>query len=43
MRKATFSNLGLKGNDKNHNSKGIPLVVTHHPFLKSLRGIAEKT
>ena len=34
MRKVKLSNLGLKGNDKNHNSNGIPLVVTHHSFLK---------
>ena len=29
----------LKSNGNNHNVKGIPLVVTYHPLLKSLRAI----
>ena len=28
-----------KSNEKNHNMKGIPLVVTYHPLLKSLSAI----
>ena len=36
MRKVKFSNLKFKSNGKNHNMKGIPLIVTYHPFLKRL-------
>ena len=39
MSKVKFSDLRLKSNDKNHNMKGIPLVVTCHPLLKSLSPI----
>ena len=42
MSKVMFSNLRLKSNDKNHNRKGIPLVVTYHPLLKSLSAIIDK-
>ena len=42
MNKVKFSNLRPKSNDKNHNMKGIPLVVTYHPLLKSLSGIIDK-
>ena len=42
MSKVKFSNLRLKSNDKNHNRKGIPLVVTYHPLLKSLSAIIDK-
>ena len=38
MNKVKFSILRLKSNDKNHNMKGIPLVVAYHPLLKSLSG-----
>ena len=31
----------LKSNGINHNVKGIPLVVTYHPLLKSLRAIID--
>ena len=31
----------LKSNGNNHNVKGIPLVVTYHPLLKSLRAIID--
>ena len=40
--KVKFSNLSLQSNDKNHNKKGIPLVVTYHPLLKSLSAIIDK-
>ena len=30
MRKGKFYNLRLKSNDKNHNMKGILLLVTYH-------------
>lgn len=42
MKKFKFSNLRLKGNDKNHSLKGIPLVVTYYPLLKSLSAIIDK-
>ena len=42
MRKLKFSNLRLKSNDKNHNMKGTPLVVTYHPLRKSLSTIIDK-
>ena len=42
MNKVKFSSLRPKNNDKNHNMKGIPLVVTYHPLLKSLSGILDK-
>ena len=42
MNKVKFSNLRLKSNDKNYNMKGIPLVVTYHPFLKSRSAIIAK-
>ena len=42
MKKVKFSSLRLKSNDKNHNIKGIPYVVTYHPLLKSLRAITDK-
>ena len=42
MSKVKFYNLRLKSNDKNHNMKGIPLVVTYHPLLKSLSAIITK-
>ena len=42
MKKVKFSNLMPKNNDKKHNMKGIPLVVTYHPLLKSLSGIIDK-
>ena len=42
MNKFKFSNLRLKSNDKNHNMKRIPLVVTYHPLLKSLSAIIDK-
>ena len=42
MRKVKFSNLRRKSNDKNHNMKGMPLVVTYHPLLKSLSAIIDK-
>ena len=31
----------LKSSGINHNVKGIPLVVTYHPLLKSLRAIID--
>ena len=40
--KVKFSNLRLKSNDKNHNMKEIPCVVTYHPLLKSLKAIIDK-
>ena len=42
MSKVKFSNLRLKSNDKNHNMKEIPCVVTYHPLLKSLKAIIDK-
>ena len=42
MNKVKFFNLRLKSNDKNHNMKGIPLVVTYHPLLKFLSAIITK-
>ena len=42
MRKFKFSNLRLKSNDKNHNTKGTPLVVTYHSLRKSLSTIMDK-
>ena len=42
MNKVSFSNLRLKSNDKNHNVKGIPLVVTYYPLLKCLSAIINK-
>ena len=42
MSKVKFSNLRLKSNDKNHNMKKIPLVVTYHPLLKSHSAIITK-
>ena len=42
MNKVKFSNLRPKNNDKNHNMKGIPLVVTYHPLLKSQSGFTDK-
>ena len=42
MNKVKFSNLRPKSNDKNHNMKGIPLVVTYHPLLKSQSGFTDK-
>ena len=42
MKKVTFSNVRPKSNDRKHNMKGIPLVVTYHPLLKSLSGIIDK-
>ena len=42
MSKVKFSNLRLKGNDKNHNRKEILLVVMYHPLLKSLSAIIDK-
>ena len=42
MNKVKFSNLRLKSNDKNHNIKGIPLVVTYHSLLKSFSAIIDK-
>ena len=36
------SNFRPKNNNKNHNMKGIPLVVTYHTLLKSLSGIIDK-
>ena len=42
MSKVKFSNFKLKSNDKNHNMKGILLVVTCHPLLKSLSAIITK-
>ena len=33
MNKVKFSNLRPKSNDKNHNMKGIPLVVTYHIMI----------
>ena len=42
MSKVKFSKLRLKSNDKNQNIKGIPLVVTYHPLLKSLSAIIAK-
>ena len=42
MSNVKFSNLTLKSNDKNHNMKGIPLVVTYHRLLKSLSAIINK-
>ena len=42
MSKVKFSNLRLKSNDKNHNMKGKPLVVTYHPLLKPLSAIIAK-
>ena len=35
-------NFRPKNNNKNHNMKGIPLVVTYHTLLKSLSGIIDK-
>ena len=37
-----FSNVRLKSNDKNHNVKRIPLVVTYHSLLKSFSAIITK-
>ena len=42
MNKVKFSNFRPKISYKNHNMKGIPLVVTYHPLLKSLSGIIDK-
>ena len=43
MNKVKFSNFDKKKNtDKNHNMKGIPLVVMDYPLLKSLAGIIDK-
>ena len=42
MSKVKFSKLRLKSNDKNQNIKGIPLVVTYHPLLKSFSAIIAK-
>ena len=42
MSKIKFSNLRLKSTDKNQNMKGIPLVVTYHPVLKSFSAIIAK-
>ena len=42
MNKVKFSNFRPKSSYKNHNMKGIPLVVTYHPLLKSLSGIIDK-
>ena len=43
IRKVKFSNVRSKINDKNHNMKGIPLVATHHPLLKSFSAIIDKS
>ena len=37
-----FSNFRPKSSDKNHNMKGILLVVRYHPLLKSYSGITDK-
>ena len=37
-----FSNFRPKNSDKNHNMKGILLVVRYHPLLKSYSGITDK-
>ena len=42
MNKVKFSNFRPKNTDKNHNMKGIPLVVMDYPLLKSLSGIIDK-
>ena len=42
INKVKFSNFRPKNSYKNHNMKGIPLVVTYHPLLKSLSGIIDK-
>ena len=42
MSKEKFSNLRLKSNDKNHNMKGMSLVVAYHSLLKSLSAIITK-
>ena len=39
MRKVRFYNLKIKNNDNDNNMKGIQLVVTYHPLLKSLSAI----
>ena len=41
--KVKFSNLRLKSNDKNHNMKGIVLVLTYCPMLKSLSAVVDKS
>ena len=42
MKNFKFSNLRLKSNDKNQNTKGIPSIFTYHPLLKSLSAITDK-
>ena len=42
MNKVKFLNFRPKNSDSNHNMKGIPLVVTYHPLLKSFSGIIDK-
>ena len=42
MNKVKFLNFRPKNSDNNHNMKGIPLVVTYHPLLKSFSGIIDK-
>ena len=42
MNKVKFSIFRPKNSDKNHNMKGIKLVVSYHPLLKSLSGIIDK-
>lgn len=42
IRKVKFSNSRIKINDKNENMKGILLVVTYDPLLKSFSAIIDK-
>ena len=42
MNKVKFSIFRPKNSDKNHNMKGVTLVVLYHPLLKSLSGIIDK-
>ena len=42
MNKIKFSIFRPKNSDKNHNMKGVTLVVSYHPLLKSLCAIIDK-
>ena len=43
MNNVKFSNFRPKNSDNNNNMKGIPLVVTYYPLLKSLSGIIDNS
>ena len=41
MQTFNFSKLKIKSNDKNHNMKDLPLVLSYHTLLKSLGAIID--